>query len=417
MPKRYLLAAGTFTLSVLLYVDRICISAAKTPITDELGLTEKQFGWILSAFTLGYALLQVPSGSLADRFGPRKILSGIIVLWSVFTGLTGMATKYFEMLAYRFLFGMSEAGAFPGIARASYAWMPMQERGIVNGINFSGSRIGGAAALFVMPTLIEALGWRTSFYFFAGAGILFSFGWFWWFRDDPREKSNISPEELEFILANRQSGQQTDEPAMRLTGTDLFGSLNMWLAMAQYFASNFTFFFSLGWAYPFIKERFDLPPVQAGMLAAVPLLCGAFGNWFAGWLLDRIYKAGNWRRSRRLPAIIGFLLATFGISAFVFIENPYVAIVFLSIAIFGADMTLSPSWSFCMDIGKANSGVVSGTMNMAGNVGSFLTALAFPYMKEWAGSPQPYFLLAAGLNLMAVGCWWAMRPDQEIGAS
>jgi ACS family glucarate transporter-like MFS transporter len=191
----------------------------------------------------------------------------------------------------------------------------------------------------------------------------------------------------------------------------------MWLAMVQYFASNFTFFFCLGWAYPFIKDRFELPSVQAGMLAAVPLLCGACGNWFSGWLLDRIYRQGHWRRSRALPAIAGFVLATFGISCFVFVENPYVAVAFLSIAIFGADMTLSPSWSFCMDVGRSHSGVVSGTMNMAGNVGAFVTALAFPYLRDWAGSAEPYFLLAGALNAIAIGCWLAMRPDQALGAA
>ena len=131
MPKRFLLVLATFLLSVLLYIDRVCISVAKDDISADLGFTDAQMGWVFSAFALGYALCQTPSGILADRFGPRRILTGVVVFWSIFTGLTGVAYNYVSMLVVRFLFGAGEAGAFPGIARASFSWIPMKERGIV----------------------------------------------------------------------------------------------------------------------------------------------------------------------------------------------------------------------------------------------------------------------------------------------
>ena len=143
IPKRFLLILGTFLLSVLLYVDRVCISAAEGPITSDLGLSETEFGWVMSAFALGYALCQTPGGWLADRFGPRRILTAVVTFWSIFTGLTAAAFNFVSMLVARFLFGAGEAGAFPGISRAVFSWVPMAERGIVQGINFSGSRLGG----------------------------------------------------------------------------------------------------------------------------------------------------------------------------------------------------------------------------------------------------------------------------------
>ena len=135
IPKRYVLIAGSFLLALLLYVDRICISTAKGPITADLALSDKQFGWVLSAFALGYALFQTPTGVLADRFGPRRVLSAVVVVWSMFTGLSGMVKSFFGLLVVRFLFGVGEAGAFPGIARAVFSWIPMCERGLANGIN------------------------------------------------------------------------------------------------------------------------------------------------------------------------------------------------------------------------------------------------------------------------------------------
>src|ERR1041385_4454001 len=125
IPTRYWLVAGVFLLSMLLYVDRVGISSAKDSIASDLKLTDTQMGWVLSIFALGYSLLQVPSGILADRFGPRKILSVVVTVWSFFTALTGATQGLVSLLLCRFLFGAGEAGAFPGCARAVYSWIPM----------------------------------------------------------------------------------------------------------------------------------------------------------------------------------------------------------------------------------------------------------------------------------------------------
>src|SRR5439155_26695984 len=98
---------------MLLYIDRIAISTAKGPITLQLGLTDTEFGWVLSAFALGYALFQAPAGALADRFGPRLVLAGVVTMWSVFTSLTGLARGFAVLIVCRFLFGVGEAGAYP----------------------------------------------------------------------------------------------------------------------------------------------------------------------------------------------------------------------------------------------------------------------------------------------------------------
>jgi ACS family glucarate transporter-like MFS transporter len=113
--------------------------------------------------------------------------------------------------------------------------------------------------------------------------------------------------------------------------------------------------------------------------------------------------------------MIGFSLAALGLLGSLQMETPLSAIIFLSIAIFGADMTLSPSWSFCVDIGGRYAGTVSGTMNMAGNIGSFVTALAFPYLKDWTGSATPFFVLGALLNILAIGLWLKMDPKKPLG--
>jgi len=393
-------------------VDRSCLSTAKGSIVGEFGLTGEQFGWIGAIFGLGYALFQVPSGLLADRFGPRALLSSVVAIWSVFMALTGAAWSYLSMMIFRFLFGAGEAGAFPGVARACYSWIPVKERGMVNGINFSGSRIGAAAAMPLVAWMIAALKWRMTFEILAGSGLVFAVIWYLWFRNDPTEKSGISKEELDYILENRQKSAPGQKE--RISGGIILGSKNMWLIMLQYFASNFTFYFCLVWAFSFIQEKFHLDMQKTGFLAALPFLGGAVGNWTAGWFVDRIYKKGRWTASRRIPAMLGFVLAVTGVLGFVTMANAYAAVLFLTLAIFGADMTISPSWSTCIDIGKKHAGAVSGTMNMAGNIGSFITALAFPYLKTWTGSYEPYFYIAAAFNALAIGAWMLIRPDKTL---
>lgn len=412
IPTRVFLVFGTFLLSLLLYIDRACISAAKIPISETLNFSDTQMGWVLSAFALGYALFQTPSGMLADRLGPRKILTTIVVLWSVFTALTGAAWNFISMLVVRFFFGASEAGAFPGMSRAVFSWFPLKERGLVTGINFSGSRLGAAFALPVVAWLIHATGWRSTFAILGVVGFLWAVFWFFWFRNTPEEHKGISDKEKEYIIKNRQQVDETEKSTIGM-GT-MLKSGNMWLAMLQYFASNFTFFFTLTWLFPHLQNKFQLDIIEAGFYASAPLIGGAFGNWFSGWLVDVIYKKGSWKLSRRIPAMIGFLLVVIGLLGSLEMETVNGAIIFLTLAIFGADMTLSPSWSFCVDIGRRNSGAVSGTMNMAGNLGSFITALAFPYLQAWTGSEKPFFFVGAGLAIVAIFTWSFMDPAKPI---
>lgn len=412
IPRRFVFVFGTFCISLFMYIDRACISAAKDPITRDLGLTDNQMGWVLSAFALGYALFQVPGGLLADRYGPRKVLAGIITLWSIFTALTGMVKSYLSMLVVRFLFGGGEAGAFPGISRSVYSWIPMKERGIVQGINFSGSRVGAALAMPLVAGMINGLGWRMTFMVLGASGIVFALLWYILFRNNPEELKGLSEKEQEIILSGRQNSNV--KATSKLTAGKLFGSENMWLAMLQYFGSNFTFFFALTWLLPHLKETYDLDLMTAGIYAAAPFIAGALGNWFSGILVDTIFRRHYWKLSRKLSAIIGFSFMIIGLLGSINMDTALGAVLMLSIAIFGADMTLSPSWSFCIDIGKENAGSVSGTMNMAGNIGSFITALAFPYLMSWTGNATAFFYIAAALGLISILSWLRMNPEKSL---
>ncbi len=398
--SRQLVVFGLFILSLITYIDRVCISSAKSAIAADLALSDQAMGLAFGAFALGYALAQVPSGWLADRFGPRLALAGIVSAWSVLTALTGAVRSLTALLSVRFLFGIAEAGAFPGSARAIYNWLAPGERGRANGILFSGSRIGAALAFPLLAWMLDRFQWRTSFFWLGVLGIAWALVWLVFFRDHPARQVHTS------TPAGRPAAV---EPTV-IVRRDLV------LAMVQYFASNFTFFICLSWMLPFLQEHYQLSPVKAASYAMIPLLCGACALWVAGFSIDLLFKSRLRSWSRRLPAIAGFGLAAGGMIAIRFAASPEAAVACFAVATFGADLSLSPSWVYCLDIGGKRAGTVSGSMNMAGNIGSFVSANAFPWLYGLTGSANSYFAVAAGLNLIAAACWFPMQLREAVTA-
>ena len=395
---RFMVVAGIFILAWILYIDRAAISSAKASIASELNLSDQAMGAVFGAFLLGYSLMQIPSGWFADRVGPRIALSSLVALWSLFTFLTGTVSHLALLLIVRFLFGMAEAGAFPGSARAFYNWLPPGERGIANGILFSGAMLGAGVSFPICAKLIAAVGWRWAFYLLALPGFLWAVLWMTLFRDYPRRR-----------LAEEQAASGAG-----MTFGQVFRSLPMVLAMVQYLAGNFTFYVGVTWMLPYLTEHFKLAAAEAANYAVAPLAAGAIANWTAGAIVDSLYRSRYRAWSRRLPGVLGFLLAAIGIYSVSLAGTPLAAVTGFAVAIAGVELTISPSWAFCMDIGGKSSGGVSGAMNMVGNFGGLASANAFPFLTRLTGTSASYFYTAAALNLLGLICWIWMKPKTAL---
>ena len=407
--QRYVLLSILFFHSVNTYMDRACIASAVDYIKKDLNITSTTMGLILGIFAVGYALFQIPSGWIADRLGARKALTIVVSVWSCFTALTGAAVNALQMMVLRFLFGVGEAGAFPGATQAFFRWLPVKERGLAHGINFSGSRLGAAFSLFLMPWLISIIGWRWTFVVNGVIGIIWATVWLIWFRDNPADNPKVNKEELEYI----EKGRVSDFTAtVKSSFEEVFTSLNMSLAMLQYFASNVTFYISLTWLPSYLKNQWPDDP-KAIYFSAMPLIFAAFANWTAGTMVTQLFKRGYHVGSRRITAIVGFALGVVGLLLATRTDNMYWFVFCFSLATFGVDMTLSPSWAFCNDIGGGNSGAVSGSMNMVGNFGAAISIILFPFLQnEVTGSANKFFILAAGINFGAIIVWCFMNPNR-----
>jgi len=343
----------------------------------------------------------------------------VVMAWSSFTAITGAMWDTASLLVVRFLFGVGEAGAFPGATKAFYNWIPAKERGMANGIFHSGARMGAAVSLFILPFLIRLVGWRATFFINGALGIIWVTIWILWFKDKPGQNKSVNQAELDHIEKGITGiAVQGKKIPMAQTLT----SSTMLLLMFQYIASNITFFISFTWLLPYLVSQWG---TSAEIYAPIPLISGMFAQWTAGWLMTVIYERGFPVMSRKLPAIIGFSVAVVGLLAITrMTELSPLSFVFLfSVAVFGVEMTISPSWSLCMDIGGDKSGTVSATMNMVGNIGSAFSAIIFPFFiasvtipffAETTGTANSFFVFAAAINILAIFAWLFINPDRKI---
>src|SRR5439155_26208892 len=171
---RLVVLAFLCSLSFVLYLDRVCIAQAVTPIEREMDISHTRMSLILMAFTLAYGLFEIPVGHWGDRVGAHRVVTRIAVTWSAFTALTAACWNFWSLVAVRFLFGAGEAGAYPNVARVIRRWFPAGERGRVQGLFMTSALLRGAVAPLVAAYFIKLLGWRWVFVVFGLVGVVWA---------------------------------------------------------------------------------------------------------------------------------------------------------------------------------------------------------------------------------------------------
>jgi MFS transporter, ACS family, glucarate transporter len=406
--RRWQVVSAVVIVSFLTILARAGISATKSEMAHDLGISDVSFGLVFGAFALGYAVFMLPCGLLADRWGPRKSLAVSVFFWSLFTLLTGLVSGIVLLISIRFFFGLAEAGVYPQATRALHNWMLPRERGLALGLLNMGSRLGAAFGLAATPFFVEHLGWRQSFVLLGIIGAIWTAIWFWWFRDQP--KLSLESDKRELQSAAAKSGVAKFGIPWRA----FLSSRNFYLILYQYFASQFTFFICLSWLLPFLRSRYAISTAQAGLYASIPLCAGAFAMWVSGSTVDRVFKSGRWKLSRSMPAMIGFGLATVALLPAPFMRTPELFILCFALTTCGVDLAISPSWTVCCDVGGSYSGTLSAAMNTMGALGSLASSLLFPILMGWTGNIKVYFGVAAFLNIVAIVCWKYIDPSRSL---
>jgi ACS family glucarate transporter-like MFS transporter len=358
---------------------------------------------------MSYAIFEIPTGAMGDRLGPRLVLTRIVVWWSAFTTLTGFVSSFLWLLVTRFLFGAGEAGAYPNSATTISRWFPTTERARAQGIVWMASRVGGAISpLLVVPIQMQ-YGWRASFYIFGAVGIVWALVWYFWFRDYPSQKQGVAAQEMVEIGVGA-----TPSAYHRLPWARVVRSMNFWAILLMYHTYCWGSFFYLSWLHTFLARGRGFSDADLARLSWLPFVFGGTANLLGGWASDRLVRRLGLKWGRRTIGIVGlgvsalFTLLTIGT------ESKVLSVVFLALGYAGSDFMLPVAWAVCLDVGKRYAGAVSGAMNTAGQVGSFLTSVAFGYIVHAYGTYNAPLVPMGVMTLISALLWFKIDPTEEL---
>jgi ACS family glucarate transporter-like MFS transporter len=415
---RFVVAAWLCGLSGILYLDRICMGQAVVPIQNELGLSNSAISLVLMSFTFAYGLFAVPAGWWGDKRGPRSVLAQIVFAWSVFTALTGAATGLLTLVLVRFLFGASEAGAFPNAAKVIARWFPLGERGRVQGLMLSCSQFGAVGAPAATAYLIDTAGWRWAFAIYGSIGVVWAVGFWIWFRDDPAAHRGVNEAELAVIQAREP---EDDTPFPENPGPVPWSAVAVnrgviVLSVIMVFGAFFTYFF-YSWFQKYLNATRGVENVEAGNLTSLVMFGSACGVLLGGWLADRISRLSDPIRARRYLAVVCYLVA----AACLFLgvrQDDALALATLWGASFCAMHVTLPNWWSCAipQAGK-HTATIFGLMNGLGVLGAMASQGFVGVFADWQASRglsgreqwDPIFDVYVFVLLANAVAWWLYR--------
>jgi MFS family permease len=456
---RHWVLASLLVITAINYIQRNAISPAATTIEEDLHISGRQLDLAAGAFFLAYTLLQVPSGWLAQRWGPRLTLALYAAGWSLAFVLCALATGFLELYLGRLAMGALQAGVFPCATLILQVWYPSTQRGLATALLNSFMLLGSAGGVMLAGYLLEPLGWRGVFLLYAGPGLVWAAWFVWWFRNNPAEHAGVNQAELDLLagpppdlplltprpgareLAGAPSGgivapspvsalpsrppdslphlpaAATEEAVARPAATWLLVLTSvplLLLCTQQCFraAANRLFDSRLP---TYLERQRGLSKKDAAVLSSYPQWAGIVGGIFGGALSDLVLRRTRSRRLARNGIAILSLFSSMAVYlAAWFVADTTQAMLVLSAGAFLFCFSSPCAYALCIDIGGKHLAVVFGLMNMVGNLGSTLFVSSIMTLVRLGGWEMA-LMIWLGLHLAAIVCWFFLDPNVVIG--
>jgi ACS family glucarate transporter-like MFS transporter len=421
---RWFLVFWLFVLSAVSYLDRVNISVAGGSIADAYHLSNVQLGKVFSALLVGYAMFQTLGGRLADRFGPRRVLTAGVLWWGIFTALTALVPAnitgaLYLFMAVRFLLGAGEAVIYPSANQFIARWIPVRERGIANGWIFAGVGAGAGLTPPLVAYTMQHYGWRSSFWLCALIGLAAGAVWFLVARDTPAQHPKVSASELAAIQSRLTLGVATDlagpgEVVKTLVPwKQVLRSKEVWAVTASYFCYGYVAWIFFSWFFLYLAKVRGLNLKASAFYSMLPPLAMLVGCLLGGTLNDRLTRRLGPRVGRCMLASAAITIAGIFIAFGSQVQSARLASVVLAGGAGALYLSQSSFWSVTADIAGRSSGTVSGFMNTGNQIGAAITASLTPWIAArlgWTAS----FLVAAALCLVGAATWLAVDPTKVL---
>lgn len=394
--------------AVINYFDRANLSIANSTIAKEFGLSSTQMGFLLSAFLWPYAIANLPAGWLVDRFGPKKIFSIGLTLWSAVTVIAGFTSGYGTLYALRVLLGVAESPFFTTGIKVTDMWFSDKERGLPTSIINTGSQIANAVAPPLLTILLLTLGWRGMFVVIGVMSIPVILVWLKFFR---------APNRAEYSAIHREDDAQVHQQSSDSVKVDwgsLFKRRSTWFMIIGNFSIMFTIWVYLTWLPSYLENSMGMSIKETGWVASLPFIAGILGVLCGGSLSDFLVRKGvNAVTSRKVPIVAGAAFAACAVAPVAFVHSYGLSIALLSLGYFFSQLPQGAIWTLASDIAPSDQVSSLGSIQ---NFGGFLGAACAPIVAgmvlDATGNFTDVFMLGAGLLLIgAISYAFFVRKD------
>jgi MFS transporter, ACS family, glucarate transporter len=387
-------------------------------------LGNQRLGWIFSAFLIGYAGFQVPAGWLASRFGPRLVITLGVVWWGVATALTtlippGIPQAVMLLIGIRFALGAGEAVIYPAANQFVARWVPVQERGFINGLIFAGVGAGSGLTPPLLAWFILRHGWRSAFWFSAVIGVIAGAVWWWAARDTPEEDPKVSPSELAIIHqgivadAGVKAGQGGGSAPVAISWRAILSRRDLPALIISYFGFGYTAWIFFSWFFLYMAQVRGFNLKASALFSMLPFLSMTIGCLAGGVISDRLTKTYGLRVGRCGLASVAFFFTAIFLVLGSRVQSPQLAGVILAGGAGALYVSQSSFWSVSADIAGRSSGVFSSMVNMGAQVGGAVTASLTPWVAQRFGWTTS-FAIAAALAVVGALLWMTVHPERPL---